>query len=814
METIPNTNDAIGRTGSQILAAWRDYTDNGWLATPLHEREKRTIYSTWPTRRATEGEIEALVASRPDINLGIVTGRESGGLVDVEADSAVAVGLMRHYLPDSAAVFGRDSKPASHRLYYCSDSPVYNGLKDPTDGKMLVEVRADGHQSMVPPSIHPSGEEVRWSREGDPARVDQDNLVARAKRLAAAALIAQHIGDGCRHDPILAWAAVLCKAGMQPEDVETFLQPVIEVADGDENDLLRAVEDTIRRHEAGEQVAGYSKLVEMYSEADARKLVNRVVEWLGLDTDDLSDERPRINAAEGELGEKVDLAILATLGANDPPIRFRHANRLVRIAGDDHGKPMIQEISADWLKDDLSRVARWYVLRSGKHRSVHPPQDVVRAVKERVVESLPTLTRIVAAPVFAPDGSLVSEPGYSAAAHVFYSPPQGLVVPLVLEQPSVDDLARAKSLILDDLLVDFPFVGDADRAHAVAALLLPFGRELIDGPTPLHNIEAPTEGTGKGLVERCLTLPSSGSGGIVRFTEAGNEEEWRKRITAALVDNAPSVVVIDNVRNPVDSAALASATTATEWADRELGRSRMTQASVRCLWLMTANNPSFSAEMARRTVRIRLDARRDRPYLREGFRHTLPEWAEEHRGELIWAALTLWRAWLAEGRPRGQKGLGSYESWAHVMGGVLQVASIEGFLDNRDQFYSVADAEGERWRALVAAWWETRQGAAVTARELYSLIAGSDLFRFRARDANGEVKEFGHLLRGQRERIYGGFLIQPGRPTRNGAQTYSLVRVGEQSPEHPESQSVAPHEEARENPFGEPMDTRFTLAGW
>jgi len=49
----------------------------------------------------------------------------------------------------------------------------------------------------------------------------------------------------------------------------------------------------------------------------------------------------------------------------------------------------------------------------------------------------------------------------------------------------------ALALILDELLVDFPFVSKADMAHALALMLLGFVRDLIDGPTPLSWIGAP-----------------------------------------------------------------------------------------------------------------------------------------------------------------------------------------------------------------------------------------------------------------------------------------------------------------------------------
>ena len=128
------------------------------------------------------------------------------------------------------------------------------------------------------------------------------------------------------------------------------------------------------------------------------------------------------------------------------------------------------------------------------------------------------------------------------------------------------------------------------------------------------------------------------------MTEGRDEEEWRKRITATL-RTGPAAVVIDNIRHRLDSSALSSAITTPCWEDRVLGASETLRARVRCAWIGTGNNPALSGEMARRTVRIRLDAKVDRPWLREGFRHpNLRGWVAERRGDIIDAVLTLCRA--------------------------------------------------------------------------------------------------------------------------------------------------------------------------
>jgi hypothetical protein len=71
------------------------------------------------------------------------------------------------------------------------------------------------------------------------------------------------------------------------------------------------------------------------------------------------------------------------------------------------------------------------------------------------------------------------------------------------------------------------------------------------------------------------------------------------------------------------------------------------------------------------------------------------EWVHANRGELVWSLLTLAQAWVAVGKPRGAVTLGSYESWARVIGGILDVAGIQGFLGNVKEFQAEANEDRE-----------------------------------------------------------------------------------------------------------------------
>ena len=210
------------------------------------------------------------------------------------------------------------------------------------------------------------------------------------------------------------------------------------------------------------------------------------------------------------------------------------------------------------------------------------------------------------------------------------------------------------------------------------------------------------------------------------MTEGRDDEEWRKRVTAKL-RQIPSIVLIDNLRQKLDSSAVAAALTAPFWEDRILGASEMARLPIRCVWIATGNNPEFSNEMARRIVRIRLDAHVERPWQRGGFRHPdLMIWVRANRARLVAACLTICQAWIAAGRPRGTRTIGSYENWAQVLGGVLEIAGIDGFLGNIEELMEASDAEGAVWRSFVSAWWDRFGTAEVGTNDLYETALGCE----------------------------------------------------------------------------------------
>lgn len=113
------------------------------------------------------------------------------------------------------------------------------------------------------------------------------------------------------------------------------------------------------------------------------------------------------------------------------------------------------------------------------------------------------------------------------------------------------------------------------------------------------------------------------------------------------------------------------------------------------VWAATSNNAIFIEDTARRFVYINLDkpkSKDDKTYSKEN----LLDWCLDNAGDLAWAVRTIIRGWVVAGRPKWRSlrpadavpdgapasGMPSYETWASVMGGVMDWLGIEGFLTN------------------------------------------------------------------------------------------------------------------------------------
>jgi putative DNA primase/helicase len=481
--------------------------------------------------------------------------------------------------------------------------------------------------------------------------------------------------------------------------------------------------------------------------------------------------RMRINADDQDLEQVTCEAWDAVLKRNKPPTLFRYGNRIVRIEDGDTGEAIAREVTVDRMIHYLARAISWYKERKNTDVPARPPREVAKDMLATPNNRLPILNRITRVPVFNPDTTLMIEPGYNESTGTLYLPPRSCCFLPVADSPASDELALAVDFIGKELLGDFLFVDAASRAHAFAAILLPYARGMIRGATPFHLIEKSTPGTGGTLLAQVSTQaflgrwPSS-------FAPPRDEAEWR-RVLLSRLREGPTVVFIDNIDGQLASSSLASAITCDYYEDRIVGQSDMLLVPVLGLWLGTGNNPELSRELDRRTVRIRLDARMERPELRTGFRYpNLKLFVEENRAVLVWAAHTIIQSWIAAGAPKALKTLGMFETWAGTMGGILAHAGIEGFLEGFGSMDS--GFEDAALHEFIRRWWQAYRDSVVTTSELLPFAA--DGLDIGDGDENSRKIRLGRLLYRYRDRCIEGVCLQHLEKKQN-SRTWRLVSI-------------------------------------
>lgn len=451
---------------------------------------------------------------------------------------------------------------------------------------------------------------------------------------------------------------------------------------------------------------------------------------------------PEIICRDTSLSLPTDQALDALGRNNNPPDMFDFGGALswIKITSTKERRAFIENLSMDAVRNRLSKICRFIEIWQTRHGEseveVFPPVAIVRAVvaqKKWDEKVAPPLEMLVESPRFLPGGKLLTIPGYNKESCIYYSPSDGLDIGEIPEIPSEQQVSGAKGLIFDEYLHDFPFDDDSSKANALACMLLPFVRIMIDGPTPLHVFEAATEGTGKGKLANACAYPSIGRE-LSSTSQKEDEAEWRKMLTTTLqtggshiyIDNLYNPKVWDGSLQPIDSANLALALTQPEWVDRILGSNRLARIKIQCIWMASGNNLEWSKELARRVVSIRLKVPNENPFDRKGFRcepDTLEEWAMKNRNQLLTACLTLCQQWVASGMPFGSQRMGSYENYSKTMGGILDACGVKGFLGNRGKNVSKS-RESIRWPAFIEKWSVTYGEKMVSASDLYLMIFG------------------------------------------------------------------------------------------
>lgn len=468
--------------------------------------------------------------------------------------------------------------------------------------------------------------------------------------------------------------------------------------------------------------------------------------------------------------------------------RLVHPVRVDKDSGNDEGirrragSLTIGEVNQHRLREYVIQNVPFHKLdKKGKATKFAAPLGFASHYLARADKwKLPVINGAIEAPTLRRDGSIIDSDGYDPKSGLLLDM-GGVEFPDVPEQPTRAD-ALASLELLKKPFAGFPFVANAkgrsaSRSVMLSAALTALVRRTLHS-APMHGTSAPTMATGKTLAIDVVSMIATGRL-TTAMSQGANEEEDEKRLFSVLLQN-DLILLIDNVKRPIEGDALCTALTQSTWQSRILGESRRVEVPTNVLMMASGNNLTYKGDMTTRSLLCRLDAQMENPETRR-FDIDLKTWVPKHRVELVVAGLTVLRAFVVAGRP-GLKELtpfGRFEDWSNLVRGALVWLGEPDPCKTRD-FIATDDPERNDLEQLFAAIKDNTGDAPWSAGELIRMGEEcSDGWLTEAIESavpgRSNAKSLGQYLHARNGKILGGMRLV-GRYDSHGKMWKYTVR--------------------------------------
>jgi hypothetical protein len=254
----------------------------------------------WPSRNDTIEDYKKWINRGEVPNVGVFTGHEiSPGkfLADIDFDWADGLPLAGLILPATGFGFGRTSRTTSH-AFFTTPEPIPSMVFDGIDGKPIVELRGTkqdgsaGLQTMLPPSIHPNGEQLILRLDEEIGH--SDDLPRRVALYATACILFANFSNrDFGHEARLATAGFLLMEGLAESEVILVGSAIAHASGNNVGDFKLATKTTAARFKKGEKVVGRGGLTKLLGAEVGKKIISKIKEWLG-SSDFIEDSKGKI----------------------------------------------------------------------------------------------------------------------------------------------------------------------------------------------------------------------------------------------------------------------------------------------------------------------------------------------------------------------------------------------------------------------------------------------------------------------------------------------------------------------------------------
>lgn len=782
------------------------YKSLGWDSLVLPAREKAPK-GKWGEAIERDDE-DLFFAFGAASNVGIALGERSGGLIDIDNDWPEAA-LISNFMFERYPSFGRTTSQNSHRfvrgrLQKNVRFEIPSGAAElfGVDKSTVLELRGNKLQTMVPPSVHPNGERLRW--HDDPRHIPEVDGVELERYAGCVAFLAAILNRypreaGNRDNICLALTGTLVRAGFTDEEIDGWVTQLASLA-GDEEAGKRGGKAAASRErlEAGEETWGLPILCELLGIGPMEKTLRK---WLGLGGHGGGVGPDAIIVRPGELPQAVDRVEQALID-NEVDIfqRFESLVRVARIQTSaesegikrETGSLVLQTVTSPWLREQFARNAQWAKHQKKGLVPIDPPTDAATAYLARVGNwKLRFLKGVIQAPTLRADGSVLQDKGYDPDTGLLYDPGRTEFAK-VPERPTPEE-ARAALEVLKRPFREVRFDSDPHRSVALAAVMTALVRRMFSA-APLFAIDAPTAGSGKSLLSEIICIIATGHKPAM-MSQGKSDEENEKRLSSVLMAGDP-VIVIDNCDRPIEGDFLCTMLSQEKVKPRILGRSEVANVPTGSLVVATGNNIELAGDITRRTLFCRIDTGEERP---DQIDYSFDAIAEttEMRPQLVVAALTILRAYIVAGRPKPLKKIGGFEQW-----GLIREALV--WLDQPDpeltrELVMADDPHKALLVDFLRLWRDVFKDRQLSLSEVSQMAldegheGAQAIINELIANTNGRVfntRSAGKFLRKHVGRIAGGLILRAETDS-SSVKHYRVLEVGRRQ-ERPEVYDSAP----------------------
>lgn len=781
------------KTRSHVETTWAEYTDR--FLFKVKARSKIVDAGL-----ADNQKLEDIQKSQEIVANGgfCLRSRASGQpIVDADFDWAIAGDIAAIILPafnlPAPLIMGRKSKPISHMLWTTPGRTAAGSHIESVPNKKYtvmkgrgVEADAANHANtiaefrtsgwlMVPPSINEYDEKVYWETPyAPPPSITQEQIKTVQRFIASAAFLAYlchtlELASNGRHNNAQA-LALICKTNLGlpltvTEQLFDYCWPAWETAnDGEYKKSLQCVRDMYQ----DKYKSGLAGLLKKGTIGLPPQIVEELEKLLA-DTKtrgERSDNCVEIGGNVREMSDKT-LAILAAARENDNPVVFKNGDTLVRVIKD------ISQLELETFKNESRRHVSFIKATKTGFAETDIPDSVVKDILSTPISrvKMPEIIEFTDKPIFTADGKLHTKRGYDEATGVFLH--SHLSIPDVPEHPTREQVDVAVATLMEPI-ERFPFVDPCDRAHTFALMIEDFCRNFFR-IAPFRIVNKTGTGTGGSLLISTALHPAVGNDYAMGYFNPQPEESRKAYATWAL--SRPRFIVQEEAHR-IFHNYLNGAGTSPVFNDRLL--STNTPISIPNRWtnVFIGNDVQADPQIVRRSLPIYLDAQMEDPTKRK-FTLDLETFMPANRERHIHAALTVIQSWVSAGMPLSKKALASFEVYSRVIGGILEHAGVEGFLDVSEERMPITEKPAGDYaqRRLVMEWvkqWNNGSGdyaAKCQAGRLYDLAEEKGI-DFSSREG---LSNAGIMARKLTQRVYqiGDYRVQ-FRVTGGEPRSYSL----------------------------------------